>query len=109
MVEAGPPKGSDQFSRLMAQLDVLKSGAFEELTKALPPEKRKQIADALLEALSRATAVIVSGWKSTLAMIALRSLVVVAIKDFAASTYWSPSFLLWLRLSAAVSTSLLPL
>ena len=55
MVEAGPPKGSDQFSRLMAQLDVLKSGAFEELTKALPPEKREQIVDALLDALSRVT------------------------------------------------------
>jgi hypothetical protein len=55
MVEAGPPKGSDQFSRPMAQLDVLKSGAFEELTKALPPEKREQIVDALLDALSRVT------------------------------------------------------
>jgi len=39
----------------MAQLDVLESGAFEELTKALPPEKRKQIVDALLDALSRVT------------------------------------------------------
>ena len=55
MVAAGPPKGSDQFSRLMAQLDVLKNRAFEELAKALPPEKRKQIADRLRDALGRLT------------------------------------------------------
>jgi hypothetical protein len=55
MAEAGPPKGSDQFSRLMAQLDVLKSRAFEELAKALPPEKRKQIADRLRAALTKLT------------------------------------------------------
>ena len=55
MVDPNPPKGSDQLSRLMAQLDVLKSRAFEELAKALPPEKRKQIADRLRDALGRLT------------------------------------------------------
>ena len=55
MVDPNPQKGSDQFSRLMAQLDVLKSRAFEELAKALPPEKRKQIADRLRDALGRLT------------------------------------------------------
>jgi hypothetical protein len=55
MVEAGPPKGSDQFSRLMAQLDVLRSRAFEELARALPPEKREQIADTLRAVLSKLT------------------------------------------------------
>ena len=55
MAEATPPKGTDQFSRLMAQLDVLRSRAFQELAKALPPEKRKQVADTLRDALSRLT------------------------------------------------------
>jgi hypothetical protein len=55
MADPNPPKGSDQLSRLMAQLDVLKSRAFEELAKALPPEKRKQIADRLRDALGRLT------------------------------------------------------
>jgi hypothetical protein len=39
----------------MAQLDVLRSRAFEELAKALPPEKRQQIADTLRAALSKLT------------------------------------------------------
>jgi hypothetical protein len=55
MIDPTPPKGSDQFARLMAQLDVLRSRAFEELAKALPPEKRKQIADRLRDALKRLT------------------------------------------------------
>ena len=55
MVDRNPPKGSEQFTRLMAQLDVLRSRAFEELAKALPPEKRKQIADRLRDALNRLT------------------------------------------------------
>jgi len=55
MVDPNPPKGSDQFTRLMAQLDVLRTRAFEEVAKALPPEKRKQIADRLRDALNRLT------------------------------------------------------
>ena len=55
MVDPSPPKGTDQFARLIAQLDVLRSRAFEEIAKALPPEKRKQIADRLRDALNRLT------------------------------------------------------
>jgi hypothetical protein len=43
---------NDQFARLMAQVEVLRSRAVQEFTKALPPEKRKQMAAKLRDVLS---------------------------------------------------------
>jgi DNA-binding MarR family transcriptional regulator len=49
-------KGKDQFARLMAQIEALRSRAAQEFTKALPSEKRRQIVDALRDALAKLTA-----------------------------------------------------
>jgi hypothetical protein len=39
----------------MAQIEVLRSRAVQEFAKALPPQKRKQIADNLRDVLSKLT------------------------------------------------------
>jgi hypothetical protein len=44
MTDPKEPKDKDQFTRLMAQIEALRSRAVQEFTKAVPPEKRKQIA-----------------------------------------------------------------
>ena len=40
----------------MAQIEALRSRAVQEFAKALPPEKRKQMADNLPDVLSKPTA-----------------------------------------------------
>jgi hypothetical protein len=52
MTDPKEPKDRDQFARLMAQVEVLRSRAVQEFTKALPPEKRKQMAAKLRDVLS---------------------------------------------------------
>ena len=44
-----------QFARLLEQVEALRSCAVQEFTKALPPEKRKQMADNLRDVLSKLT------------------------------------------------------
>jgi hypothetical protein len=39
----------------MAQVEVLRSRAVQEFTKALPPEKRKQMAENVRDVLSKLT------------------------------------------------------
>ena len=55
MTDPKEPKDKDQFARLMAQVEVLRSRAVQEFTKALPPEKRKQMVDNLRDVLSKLT------------------------------------------------------
>jgi hypothetical protein len=55
MSDPKAPKDKDQFARLMAQIEVLRSRAVQEFTRALPPEKRKQIVDNLRDVLSKLT------------------------------------------------------
>jgi hypothetical protein len=55
MTDPKEPKDKDQFARLMAQVEVLRSRAVQEFTKALPPEKRKQMAAKLRDVLSNLT------------------------------------------------------
>jgi hypothetical protein len=52
MTDPKEPKDRDQFARLMAQVEVLRSRAVQEFTNALPPEKRKQMAAKLRDVLS---------------------------------------------------------
>jgi hypothetical protein len=55
MTDPKEPKDKDQFARLMAQIEALRSRAVQEFAKALPPEKRKQMADNLRDVLSKLT------------------------------------------------------
>jgi hypothetical protein len=60
MTDPKEPKDKDQFTRLMAQIEALRSRAVQEFTKAVPPEKRKQmkrkqIVDNLWDALRKLT------------------------------------------------------
>jgi DNA-binding MarR family transcriptional regulator len=50
---ADPPKEPNQFARLMAQIDALRSRAAQEFAKQLSPERRQQIVDALRDALDK--------------------------------------------------------
>ena len=52
---ADPKEPKDQFARLMAQIEALRGRAVQEFTKALPPEKRKQLVDNLRDVLSKLT------------------------------------------------------
>jgi len=55
MSDPKEPKDKDQFARLMTQIEVLRSRAVQEFARALPPEKRKQIADNLRDVLNKLT------------------------------------------------------
>jgi hypothetical protein len=55
MIDPKEPKDKDQFARLMAQIEVLRSRAVQEFARALQPAKRKQIVDNLRDVLSKLT------------------------------------------------------
>jgi hypothetical protein len=55
MIDSKEPKDKDQFARLMARIEVLRSRAVQEFAKALPPEKRTRMVDNLRDVLSKLT------------------------------------------------------
>jgi DNA-binding MarR family transcriptional regulator len=53
MADPKGPKDTDQFARLMAQIEALRSRAVQEFARQLSPERRQQIVDALRDALNK--------------------------------------------------------
>lgn len=53
MVDPKDPKNADQFARLMAQIEALRSRAVQEFAKQLPPVRRQEIVDALRDGLNK--------------------------------------------------------
>jgi DNA-binding MarR family transcriptional regulator len=53
MADPKRPKDTDQFARLMAQIEALRSRAVQGFARQLSPERRQQIVDALRDALNK--------------------------------------------------------
>ena len=53
MADPKGPKDADQFARVLAQLDALRSRAVQEFAKQLPRVRRQEIMDALRDALNK--------------------------------------------------------
>jgi hypothetical protein len=47
------PKQPDQFARLTAQIESLRSRGAQELARQLSPERRQQVVDALRDAVNK--------------------------------------------------------
>ena len=53
MADPKGPKETNQFARLLAQIDALRGRAAQEFAKQLPPVQRQEIADILRAALNK--------------------------------------------------------
>ena len=53
MADPKGPKDTNQFARLLAQIDALRVRAVQDFAKQLPPVRREEIADILRDALNK--------------------------------------------------------
>ena len=53
MADPKGPKETNQFARLLAQIDALRGRAVQEFAKQLQPLRRQEIADILRAALNK--------------------------------------------------------
>jgi len=53
MADPKSPKDTNQFARLLAQIDALRGRAVQEFAKQLPPVRGQEIADIFKDALNK--------------------------------------------------------
>jgi hypothetical protein len=53
MADPKSPKNTNQFARLLAQIDALRGRAVQEFAKQLPPVRGQEIADIFKDALNK--------------------------------------------------------